>query len=291
MGTVASRVRFVVIAIAVAAFAVIPSAAASTQPAGASSAATPAAGFWAVITPNASFTAAADVASLTSGAAVAHTIGAMLNRVDSGAQVNIAQGTGSDIVTARATRAGLEGTLTSLETSSSAVKSAIQARMSPDIPAIPPPHEYPVRGNDCNNKRSWCDMKFELAAVYCTEEGCETKDRITVKLTVDPGVKASRASFSSLYSPDDHSFTEIHFEWWVLCYRGENQCGSDNTNSWSGTGSHTFTMTSDVYLYNDRVTHALTLWALFIRNGRWYNDDAKTGTAVCAKKPNRYCVY
>jgi hypothetical protein len=85
-------------------------------------------------------------------------------------------------------------------------------------PAVPPPHEYPVRGNNCNKKRSWCDMKFELAAVFCTEEGCETKDGITVKLTIDPGVKTSRASFSSLYSPDDHSFTEIHIEWWILCY-------------------------------------------------------------------------
>jgi hypothetical protein len=78
---------------------------------------------------------------------------------------------------------------------------------------------------------------------------------------------------------------------WTLCYASKDQCGRGNDKSFSGDGKSTFYPTSKLALYDSRVTRAFTLWAFFVRNGSWYNDDARTGTADCAKKPDTYCVY
>jgi hypothetical protein len=149
------------------------------------------------------------------------------------------------------------------------VRAGNRSIQRPAVPAIPPPNEFSRRGGTCNDNRSWCNLKLELAAEYCNPEGCQQTDRVTARLTVNPGVKRSMVSFTSIYAPDDHSFIEIHFEWWVLCFNVERECGTSNTRSFDGSGSGKFYPDSTIDLYDSRITHGFTLWAYFTRNGSW----------------------
>jgi hypothetical protein len=244
-------------------------------------------GFWVVSNLNESFTAMAVQAAKTSPATVVPTLRAMVSRVEEGHPVYVPQGSADNIASVRASRAELVQALAAL--------TAKRARVGavPTAARIPPPKEYPVRGAICAKtaKRAWCNLVLELAASYCDPEGCQQTDKMTVRITVNPAVETSRASFNALYFPDDHSFAGFHFQWWVLCFAVQRECGSANTKSFGGSTHGYFDMKSDGALYHSRVTHAITLWGLFIRNGRYYNDDAKTGTAFCADKPDTYCTY
>jgi hypothetical protein len=113
---------------------------------------------------------------------------------------------------------------------------------------------------------------------------------MTVRITVDPGPKTSRASFNAVYFPDDHNYTGFHFEWWVLCFATQRTCGSDNTNTFDRTEHGTFTMTSTSELYSSKISHAITLWGFFIRNGKYYDDDARRArqSAMASQKITAY---
>lgn len=245
------------------------------------------AGFWVVTNLSESFTAMAVQAAETSPAAVAPTLRAMVSRVEAGHPVYVPWGNADNIASVRASRAELVQALAAVTANRARVGAA------PAAAHIPPPKEYPVRGAICAKtaKRAWCNLVLELAASYCDPEGCKQTDKMTVRITVNPAVETSRASFNALYFPDDHSFAGFHFQWWVLCFAVERECGSANTKSFGGSTHGYFDMKSDGELFHSRVTHAITLWGLFIRNGRYYNDDAKTGTAFCADKPDTYCTY
>jgi hypothetical protein len=137
---------------------------------------------------------------------------------------------------------------------------------------------------------SWCG-KYILRGVYCDADGCTIEDQITTKITVDPGVELSRVSYQSIYSPNHFSFTQIHFEWWTLCYHSAEVCGTDNTPSFAGTSHGRFLTTSSVELYGDRLAHAFELWAFFEPTGKSIGNPGRTGTATCAERPDRACVY
>jgi hypothetical protein len=246
-----------------------------------------AAGFWISSTLDESFAAMAAQAAQTSPATVLPTLRAMLSRAEAGYRVYVPQGNAEAITSVRASAAELTQVLAAVAADRS---SRPKAPASPDIP---PPQKYPVRGGICPKtaKRAWCSLKLELAVEYCDPEGCTQTDRMTVTITVDPGIKTSRASFNAIYFPDDHNYAGFHFQWWVLCLSIERTCGSDNTDSFGGSDHGTFKMTSEDDMYHSRVTHAITLWGLFVRNGQYYNDDAKTGTAFCASKPDTWCAY
>ena len=113
---------------------------------------------------------------------------------------------------------------------------------------------------------------------------------------MDPANKVSRASYNLTYVHQGTArFSKMHFQWWVLCYRGLDECGSANTGNLNGNSHKTFNMTSTVKLSRgSKVTHALTLWALFAPTGRFYNSDASTGTANCSPtgpEPSNQCLY
>jgi hypothetical protein len=161
------------------------------------------------------------------------------------------------------------------------------------MPAVEP-KDFPPNGFGCNMASdyyaSWCG-KYILRGVYCDAEGCTTEDEITVKITVDPGVKTSRVVYKSLYSPDHNHFTQIHFEWWTLCHHSAEVCGTASTPSFAGNSHGPFFPTSNVDLYRDRLAHAFELWAFFGPTGKWIGNPGRTGTATCAEKPDRACVY
>jgi hypothetical protein len=240
-------------------------------------------GFWGSITLSESFTTMVGQIGKTSAPAVIATLKAMLSRVEAGHAVYIPQGTSTGIASVRASSAEIKQAL--------AAAGASEGHDS-ESPSIPPPNEYPVRGEVCpKNDRAWCSLLLEFAVSYCDEDGCKLTDRMTVRITVDPGPKTSRASFNAIYSPDDHNYAGFHFQWWVLCFAAQRTCGSEDTDSFDRSEHGTFTMTSTTDLYDSKIAHAITLWGFFVRNGNYYNDDAKTGTATCESKPKNYCVY
>jgi hypothetical protein len=123
------------------------------------------------------------------------------------------------------------------------------------------------------------------------DDGCTIKDQITTRITVDPGVQRSRVFDQSIYSPNNFDFTQIHFEWWALCHQSAEVCGTDNAPSFPGTSHGTFLAISSVFLYGDRLAHAFELWGFFEPTGKWVGNPGRTGTATCAEKPDRTCVY
>jgi hypothetical protein len=248
-------------------------------------------GFWVVITPGESFGEAAR----TSGGAVAATVRGMVRRAEAGKTVLVPEGTRHGVHNVRASVSELRAALSEARS----LGHRANVRTAGVIPRTSP-NEYPIRGEGCNQLgngfASWCNMRFELDGAFCAPGGCETTDTLRAKVTVDPATKTSRVSYNSTYAyqPHDPNFSNIHFEWWVLCYRGEDDCGSDNTSDFFGNSSGTFFPTSTKDLHGDTVTHALTLRALFAPNGSYYADNAKTAGAFCdpvPPEPSNQCLY
>jgi hypothetical protein len=177
---------------------------------------------------------------------------------------------------------------------SAELRAALSAALS--VAAMPStePKDFLPNGFGCNEASdhyaSWCG-KYILRGEYCDAEGCTIEDQITTKITVDPGAESSRVVYKSLYVPDHFDFTQIHFEWWTLCYHSAEVCGTGNTRSFAGNSSGPFFPTSSVILYGDRLAHAFALWAFFAPTGQWYASRGRTGTATCAEAPDRACVY
>ena len=234
-------------------------------------------GFWAVAAPGQSFTAVVqEAAASPRHQPVIATIDAMLPRIAQGYAVYVPEGMNQSVVSVAATSAELHAALSAAT-----------------IPSTGP-KDFPPNGFGCNEASdhyaSWCG-KYKLNGEYCDPDGCIIKDRITTRITVDPGVQRSRVFYKSLYSPDNYDFTQIHFEWWTLCYSSAEVCGAGNTRQFSGNSHGTFLATSRGYLYGERVAHAFDLWAFFEPTEQWVPSPGRTGTATCAEKPDTACVY
>jgi hypothetical protein len=241
----------------------------------------PTLGFWVVAAPGQSFTAMVrDAAASPRHQPVIATIDAMLARTAQGYAVYVPEGTGQSITSVAATSAELRA----------ALSAALPAAAMPSTE----PKDFLPNGFGCNmtskHYASWCG-KYILRGEYCDPDGCTIEDQITTKITVDPGVQISRVVYKSLYSPNHHHFIQIHFEWWTLCYHSAEICGTANTPSFAGTSHGRFLTTSSVDLYGDRLAHAFELWAFFEPTGKWVGNPGRTGTATCAEKPDRACVY
>jgi hypothetical protein len=153
------------------------------------------------------------------------------------------------------------------------------------------PSQWPIRGVGCHptpdHYTAWCG-KYIIAGEFCDPNGCTIKDKVTATITDNPGVKTSLVSYNSLYSPDNFDFTQIHFEWFTLCYAGLNICGSGNTNSFPGTSHGTFKPTSNVHLYDSHMAHGLVFWGFFEPLQKWQGDPPTTpaGQAPLSAAPN-----
>jgi hypothetical protein len=234
-------------------------------------------GFWVVAAPGQSFTAMVrDAAASPAHQPVIATLHAMLARTAQGYAVYLPEGAG--------------------QSSASMVATSAQLRAALSAAAIPgtEPKDFLPNGFGCNmaadHYASWCG-KYIVRGVYCDADGCTIEDQVTVKITVTPGVKTSRVSYQSLYSPNHFNFIKIHFEWWTLCYHSAEVCGTGNTPSFPGISHGPFFPSSRVELYGDRLAHAFELWAFFEPTGKWVGNPGRTGTATCAEAPDRACVY
>jgi len=246
-----------------------------------SSSSTQTLGFWIVAAPGQSFAAMVrDAAASPRHQPVAATLDAMLARTAQGHTVYVPGGTGPSITSAAATSAELRA----------ALSAALSAAAMPSTE----PKDFLPNGFGCNEASdhyaSWCG-KYILRGEYCDAEGCTIEDQITTKITVDPGAESSRVVYKSLYLPNNLDFTQIHFEWWTLCFHSAEVCGTGDTRSFAGNSSGPFFPTSSVILYGDRLAHAFALWAFFEPTGQWYASRGRTGSATCAEAPDRACVY
>jgi hypothetical protein len=177
---------------------------------------------------------------------------------------------GKDSPGTRGLRAwGTGPSITSVAATSAELRAALSAAAMPSTE----PKDFLPNGFGCNEASdhyaSWCG-KYILRGEYCDAEGCTIEDQITTKITVDPGAESSRVVYKSLYVPDHFDFTQIHFEWWTLCFHSAEVCGTGNTPSFAGNSSGPFFPTSSVILYGDRLAHAFDLWAFFEPTGQWY---------------------
>jgi hypothetical protein len=234
-------------------------------------------GFWSLAASGQSFTAMVqNAAASPRHQPVIATIDAMLARTAQGRAVYLPEGTSSSIGRVTATSAELRAALSAAA-----------------MPATEP-KDFPPNGFGCNmaaeHYASWCG-KYILRGEYCDADGCTIKDEITTRITVDPGVQRTRVFYQSIYSPNNLDFTQIHFEWWALCYHSAEVCGTDNAPSFPGNSHGTFLAITSVSLYGDRLAHAFELWAFFEPTGKWVGNPGRTGTATCAEKPDRTCVY
>jgi hypothetical protein len=206
----------------------------------------------------------------------------MLKRLNAGHDVYVPEGTRNSVTSVKATPQELRA----------AVRAARLSRAGSTPKTVP--KNFPFNGYGCDVDgpyySHWCG-KYVLDVDYCDPKGCELEDRITAKVTVDPGVKKSRVVYKSLYSPDHRDFTDIHFEWWTLCYGHADVCGHHDTENFKGSSSGTFYPESDVHLYGDRLAHAFELWAYSTQTGEFVGDPGRTGTALCEERPETACVY
>lgn len=241
--------------------------------------------FWLVMTPGESFTQAASQAARTSGGQVAPTLREMTLRLEAGNGVYIPEGTGSGITLIRASAADL----------AQAQAAVAQVRTNGEYgssasPALTP-EEYPVRGAACDNNYAWCNLVLQVAADYC-EETCTLEDEITARLKVNPGAnEVSTVSFTSIYSPNNGDFEDIHFDWYTMVFAGQGVCGSDSTETYSPNGSAEFFALCNTQSYNSRLSHAFTLWAYLIPTASYVPDHAKTGICIGRAAPDANCVY
>jgi hypothetical protein len=250
------------------------------------------ASFWYTISSGESFTQAAHQAAQNSSAVVP-AIERMVQQVKSGKTVTVPEGTRNGVTDVHATESSLQAALNS-------ARSVPAHTANTTAQAATAPQDFEVMGFGCNplsnGDASWCEMPFELDGGFCDGDTCENTDRITGRLTVDPANKTSRASYNLTYVHQATTrFTNIHFQWWTLCYRGLEECGTANTRNLNGNSHGTFNPTSNVKLSRgSKVTHAFSLWARFTPTARYYNSNAKTGTATCSptapESPNE-CLY
>jgi hypothetical protein len=274
----AARLRAVMLAVALALAAGTAAAAPASAHASPAAAGGNAGSFWITMTPGETFAQAAAIAARKSPGRVDAALRGMLRSEEAGRIVRIPQGRGGRVVNAPASRADLAGALAAAEGA------------SPEST----PSGWPVRGNACGDNRAWCNLVLQIAADECDGNTCTLEDELTARLTVNPSVSgANRVNWNVLYSPDHGDFAGYHFEWYVLEFASETQCGTGNTDSYSTSTSGNFTTNCNTMLYDSRNTTAVQYWAYLSPAAQYQSDQAKDGTAICQTESsgNNYCLY
>jgi len=246
-------------------------------------------GFWVTMTPGETFTQAVTQASQESPGQVTAALNRMLQHQQAGQGVYIPESKNGALVQVKASRSDLTGALAAAESTAAVAGSAATAI----VPYSAPQASWPVRGNACGSNRAWCNLVYVIDAEFCSQT-CTLEDELYARLTVNPSVYGSNlVSWTVLYSPNHGDFDGYHFQWFVLKFAAENQCGTGNTSSFSTSTSNKFTTNCDTVLWNSRNTTAVEYWAHLKPNGSWYSDKAKDGTAVCQPESteNTYCLY
>lgn len=147
---------------------------------------------------------------------------------------------------------------------------------------------WPLRGYSAGDKRAW--VLDGVANGYTCRGTCWLSDRITVRVTTNPGATSSRYDWNALYSPNSGNFSSGQMAATALCRDGGNryQCGSDNWSMpTSGSGSRYIFTSSRRGAY---LAHGYQLSFYFRISGSRVADSARTGEAYCRTTDN-VCIY
>jgi hypothetical protein len=241
------------------------------------------------MTPGETFAQGVQSAARKSPGPVTATLRAMLRSEKAGRGVYVPEGRNGTVANIKASRAELAEALAAAQ-DTAAVTAIPRTAVSPDTA----PNDFPVRGNACGDNRAWCNLVLQIAADYCNGDTCTLEDELTARLTVNPSVSGTnRVNWNVLYSPDHGDFSGYHYEWYLLKFASETECGTGNTNSYSTSTSSYFDTNCNTMLYDSRNTTAVTYWAYLAPAAQYQSDEAKDGTAVCQTESsgNNWCLY
>lgn len=151
------------------------------------------------------------------------------------------------------------------------------------------PNTYPVRGSAGSGRTSW-QMQLIMAGRYCGPSSCgPDTDRITCRLTVNPGARTSRYDSNCTYFPNAGNLSDPHYELWAI-NRGAVVGNTDTTRLFSGSGgSGSYYLSSSRALNGTVLTNAAKLWVR-VPQGTYSGDGAKTADAAC-NTSNNVCKY
>ena len=152
------------------------------------------------------------------------------------------------------------------------------------------PNTFPVRGSAGSGNLVWQGMQLIVAGRICTPSGCETKDsdRVTSRVTVNPGAVTSRLDITTVHSPDGGAFGEMHFQFFAI-NRGKVTNTRDTPSKEPGSFQTVFG--NDADLNGTVLTVAVNLWVFANYYGTYVSDGAKTADAKCSPKPDNECRY
>ena len=152
------------------------------------------------------------------------------------------------------------------------------------------PNALPVRGSAGSGNLVWQGMQLIVAGRICTPSGCETKDsdRVTSRVTVNPGAVTSKLSIQTIHSPDGGGFGEMHFQFFAI-NKGKVTNTRDSVSQDSGPFTTVFG--NDADLNGTVLTVAVNLWVFANYYGTYVSDGAKTADAKCSPKPDNECKY
>lgn len=187
-------------------------------------------GFWFAMTSGETFTQVVKSAAQRSPAQVVTTLHRMLQLQEAGQAVDIPKTRNGTIVIAKASRSDLTTALDAAERT--AIKTAAIARNAqPARPLAAPQAAWPIRGESCNSAHSWCDMTFALAGGV-RDPSCHETDGLAGSVTVDPSALGNNVvTWTIIYFPNNGNFSGYHFQWYVLKFAAQNQCGTGNSSS------------------------------------------------------------
>ncbi len=153
------------------------------------------------------------------------------------------------------------------------------------------PNTFQVRGDVGDGRTYWEGMRLIAAGRFCGPAGCSgDTDRISCRVTVNPGAKTSRYDSNCTYSPNNGNFGDRHYELWAI-NRGVVVGNEDTGRLFSGgSGAGSYYLSSNRKLNGTVLTSALKLWVYAKPLESYRGDGAKTADATC-NKSNNVCKY
>ena len=211
--------------------------------------------------------------------------------LQSGQTPQITTGFSTDLMTTSQSQSFVSSGLADANAASQAPAGASSASSSATSPPIASastnPYNFPVRGSSTTGYL-WV-APYEIEAIECGIDGCLITDNYKINIGTSPGASVSIGAIQNVSGSFDPDLTEVHVQWFVLCY-ANTECNSANTKNFSPPASFNFNMSNPYSLRGNNIAHAYEFWGYFGPGGYWVSDQAKTGTAHCDTADN-VCKY
>ena len=154
------------------------------------------------------------------------------------------------------------------------------------------PGNWKTSGYACNKSShgytTWCDM---LLGIYVTVNKVVT-DKVLVRITVNPGARVSKVSYTAKYTPNHGRLSQMHLITYPLCYIKRENCGSDELDRLvlSKNGVLLYPRTPNMRGHQVGLGIDFGAFCKSCTNGHYANDSFRTGMATC-NKSNNNCYY